>query len=824
MSIAACIDKLVKLGKISRETGERAKIMEGVATERLSGHMGSTDAAAMAALEAAKIMGEFAQARRFQVAKQAIAQAGALDRVMTHKHSKAAGAMALMSSDIRGAAKGPNVHSHTQVVEGELVKPMVNALEKFVLGMGDRLKGLADEMTGGRIGLVDNTAERNVIRELRGVNTGDADARELATAFKQSGELSVKRAKASGYIFNEKDDWVTPQFWSGERARKHGEEAFMQDVLREYDSGALKIVNDDGIEFKSRADLEVSLRKSWKDIAVGSDEAGHGPFQAHRRRFNFTMDEAGAESWIRLQEKYGGGRDIVSMLTGHIHKQARSIALAEILGPQHGQTVRAIADAVKLDEAKGIKSGILVRGFESAGAFERSYRVATGAADGVASDLSAGIFGGLRSLSVSANLGSGVVSAVTSDPVMLMMTANFNGMSIGKLATRVIEDIATSGKDRAALAAQLNLVAHGVSDIGVGGARFAGEVPDAGTLGRMADIVIRSQGLQAWTESLKRAFTMEFMGLVARQADLPFDKVDQSFRNFLDRYGFTADEWNKIRVAEKIDVDGAKFFDHTAVEDRALGDRLLGAILDERGYAVLEPDIRTRQVATAGAQRGTFAGEMGRNLSLFKSFPMAMSLMHGVRSYQLLKEGGVGQAAAYAMPMMLALTVGGAMALQAKSLLTGKDPQDMASWGFLARAFMQGGGAGIYGDLLNNAATRSNQGIVTTFLGPVASILDTAGKLTFGNVQQGVEGKKTSFGKELVDAMRRYTPGSSLWFARLAVDRLFFDTIQTQIDPEYMQSWNRERMRMQRDQGQDFWWRRGDWVPDRPPELERAWQ
>ena len=100
------------------------------------------------------------------------------------------------------------------------------------------------------------------------------------------------------------------------------------------------------------------------------------------------------------------------------------------LGPQHGQTVRAIADAVKLDEAKGIKSGILVRGFESAGAFERSYRVATGRPTGGVRSVRQD-FGGLRSLSVSANLGSGVVSAVT--PIgHADDDANFNGMSIGE--------------------------------------------------------------------------------------------------------------------------------------------------------------------------------------------------------------------------------------------------------------------------------------------------------------------------------------------------------------------------------------------------------
>ena len=177
-------------------------------------------------------------------------------------------------------------------------------------------------------------------------------------------------------------------------------------------------------------------------------------------------------------------------------------------------------------------------------------------------------------------------------------------------------------------------MAHGVSDIGVGGARFAGEVPDAGTLGRMADIVIRSQGLQAWTEKPQAGLHDGIHGARRPANRSAVRQGGSMFRNFLDRYGFTADDGTKSGSRKRSRGRG-QILRPTAVEDQALGDRLLGqfwmrgAMPFGAGYS--------RAVATAGAQRGTFAGEMGRNLSLFKSFPMAMSLMHGVRSYQLLK-------------------------------------------------------------------------------------------------------------------------------------------------------------------------------------------
>ena len=309
MSIAACIDKLVKLRENISETGERAKIMEGVATRTPVRPHGLDRRCGNGCAGSRKDHGRICSARRFQVAKQAIAQAGALDRVMTHKHSKAAGAMALMSSDIRGAAKGeltsiriPSGRGRTGQTDGQCARKIRAWHGRQAQGAGRR------NDRRSRIGLVDNTAERNVIRELRRVNTGDADARELATAFKQSGELSVKRAKASGYIFNERTIGLRRNSGPANARASMAREAFMRDVLREYDSGALKIVNDDGIEFKEPGRSGGVLRKSWKDIAGRSDrKPGMGRSGHIAGGSTSRWTKAGAESWIGCRKNTAVG-------------------------------------------------------------------------------------------------------------------------------------------------------------------------------------------------------------------------------------------------------------------------------------------------------------------------------------------------------------------------------------------------------------------------------------------------------------------------------------------------------------------------------------
>jgi len=80
-------------------------------------------------------------------------------------------------------------------------------------------------------------------------------------------------------------------------------------------------------------------------------------------------------------------------------------------------------------------------------------------------------------------------------------------------------------------------------------------------------------------------------------------------------------------------------------------------------------------------------------------------------------------------------------------------------------------------------------------------------------------GNKEVSGKTLAQHMKAWTPGSSLWYSKLATDRLIFDNIQMMIDPDYRSSFSRYERRMKKDFGQTFWWGPGDSAPERGPRL-----
>jgi hypothetical protein len=392
------------------------------------------------------------------------------------------------------------------------------------------------------------------------------------------------------------------------------------------------------------------------------------------------------------------------------------------------------------------------------------------------------------------------------------LAANHLGIAPTAVLARMVKDIVTDKEGGRELAAQLHLSSAAVIDAALGSKRFADEIVGEGITGRLAEFVIRAQGLQAWTEGLKRAFSTEFFGMVARQADHAFADTDPAFQRFLARYGFTPAEWDEMRATPQIEAQGARFFDTSAIANQKLADRLRSAMIDERRFAVVEPDSRVRQITSGGARRGTLMGEIARSSFMFKSFSMSILTTHLMRAAM---QGSWGSRAWRLSSYLLLTTIAGAASMEAGTIASGHDPANMDDPRFWGQALFRGGGLGFYGDFLYSAVTRGSDGIYEAIAGPVIGFgVGAVGKLLSGQMT----------GAALANYLKQMTPGSTLWYTRIATDRLIFDQLQSMIDPKYRQSFARFEQRMLKDYGQRFWWRPGKTAPDRGPDLGAAWK
>jgi hypothetical protein len=149
----------------------------------------------------------------------------------------------------------------------------------------------------------------------------------------------------------------------------------------------------------------------------------------------------------------------------------------------------------------------------------------------------------------------------------------------------------------------------------------------------------------------------------------------------------------------------------------------------------------------------------------------------------------------------------------------GKDPalKHAEYWG---AAGLQGGGFGIWGDFLGSTENRFGGGPGQTAAGPLAGTVANVGGLGFSAVRAGLGDKKAHPGRDLVKTFKQEMPGNSLWYSRVAFERLLADQMQEQLDPDYRKSW-RAVERRAKQQGQEFWWEPGETAPERAPRMKK---
>jgi hypothetical protein len=809
--IVNCLTKLVRSGQITQAAADAAAALHQGMQDRLIGTMPPASADAAAALEAARVMGEAAKKQKLRVAKDAIRYSDNESYVLEHGHSRVAGVMGLLTRDIRNEGR-LNVESHQVAIEDWLLGKANTMIEKYRSKAG----GLMHDYVG----------PRNVIKELRGVDTGDAAAREATEAWRGAIDAGVARAEKAGIFFRsieEKEQWLHPQFWESSRVKSFGLNEFEKDIFEEWRNGGLDIM--DKATGRRANDLQVPeiVRNAHQHIVINENKSARGSaFNSTMRTFRFKN----AETWLKLSDKYGAGEGgIYGMMVSHLKGMANEIALTEVLGPSYHSNFGRLLDLAKYEDSsvKGLARLNPVRTVESVAAADRTFKMLTGELNSVQGEMLAGAFGGMRNLATAANLGSAVITAVPGDSVTAVLAAMHNGISGVNVIQRAIEGLMTEGPQLRTAAARLGVTAHAVIDGMHSARRFGDQMEMNQKFAKLAEFVIRSQGLNIWTVNLKRAFSMEFMAHIAENAGKQVDELDPAFQGFLDRYGFSADDWDAIRATPALELGGGRFFDAEGLADVELRNRLMSAVIDERQFAVLESGARVRQLTTGGLQRGTFWGEVARSAGMYKSFAISILLTHVMR--QMTAPGSFAKRGTnLAVKFLLPMTLAGAVSLQAKQLLAGKDPRNMSDGGFWTDAFVTGGGSGIYGDLLKTAVggAGSQEQLGSLLAGPPGQLVGAGSDLTLDQYRKWTNGEGTDFGKTTAKHLRRWLPGSNLWYARLALDRFVFDEIQQSIDPNYMDSFRRQEERLRKNTGQKFWWRPGRAQPDRQPDLGAA--
>lgn len=653
--------------------------------------------------------------------------------------------------------------------------------------------------------------------------TGNAIAKQGAAAWLQVTETLRQRFNNAGGDVGKLDYGYLPQAHDQRRVLQAGRDGWAAEVLPMLDRS--RYVNEDGSRMTDAQVLD-ALKGAWETISSdGANKTAPGQFKGSGAKANRGSESReihfkSGEAYLQYLGKFGVGSMYDAMI-GHIGGLSRDLGLVERYGPNPEAQMRVQFDL--LQRADGKPDGFWRQMGDNMAGPRAQWAVLSGASGQAEYARVAQIGQNIRNIETFGKLQGAVLSSVT-DLGTYMVTTGYNKLPYWQSLANIGRAMSKDTRDF--------LNAHGaiaesmVSDLN----RWAGENIQNNWSGRITNATMRLSLMNAWTDTLRRGFSLTMMNGLAKLSRTEWDKLTPYDRWRMEQKGITADDWDVMRAAPLVQHRGMDFITPDGIyagrHERAgeVVAKMIGMITDESEIAVLNPDLTTKAITTGGGKaKGSVEGELWRSVMQFKSFPIAMISRHWRRMMETPKglDGApmVANKLAYSAAMMVSLTALGAIAFQTKQMVSGKDPVDMTSTKFWSRAVAQGGGLGFVGDLLLGDTTDDRSPLDSfgrTIMGPTFGSAADMYELTKGNVDEALAGKQTHAGAEALRFARSHAPMVNLWYAKRALDSAGLHAIQENLSPGYMA---RIQNKARKDWNQDFWWAPGETVPDRAPDL-----
>ena len=549
----------------------------------------------------------------------------------------------------------------------------------------------------------------------------------------------------------------------------------------------------------------------------GSKSMGGG--KTNKRVLHFKS----ANDWFQYNEKFGTGSLKETYYSG-LMTAGRNIGMLDVLGSRPKENFEKIRVAIGNRLQAQQRSTESIR---SAKQFEKYMNVI----DGTVYTFDGGQYGFAvakwsaisRAFINTTKLGGAVISAAA-DIGIYGSEMKFQGRSflggMGEAMSGLARIKNTKQKQR--IARSSGLMADGVI-YDVSG-RF--QVGDNLTKGwtQIQRTFFKYNLLSWWTNTLKENSMLGMANYYANQKSLSFDQLNKPLQSFFGLYNIDATKWDVIRktAMSKAD-DGTEFINISELSNMSDADikkitgmndlsktelqvekdkfkySVSGMLLDRSIYAVIEPDARVKGIMTQGTLAGTGIGEAFRFFGQFKSFPFAIANKVLGREIAFLKSGpnqNIGRGIQGLVSIFITTAFMGYISMTAKDLLRGKEPRDPNKQATIMAALLQGGGLGIYGDVLFKEHRDANA-VIGGLAGPGLTTAVDIG-LAF-KYAAGLDGSKTA--KKAHQIISQNVPFLNLFYAKAAFDYMIGFQIMETMNPGALK---RIEKRMKKEYNQEY--------------------
>lgn len=661
--------------------------------------------------------------------------------------------------------------------------------------------------------------------------SGSKDAQKIAAIIHKYQELARADQNRAGAFIRKLPGYIVSQSHDMFRIRRAGKDKWIASILPLLD-GDRTFDGADPLKFLSGVYDELASGTFYKADAEAPLIGFKGPANlAKKVSQSRVLHFRDAESWVAYNDGFGMGGIMDAVAFGLKHS-ARNVALMETLGTNpRAMFNRLLSDARQAAIGDTKQSDRLQSGPDSR--LSRMMNVADGTVDIPASVGMARFGAAFRAFENMIKLGGAVLSSIpdiatAASDIQYRGRGFLSGMNdqIGGFF-KAIPDASV----RREVAERIGAAIDG--KIGAILSRFSAADTLPGRMAKLQQNFFRLNLLGWWTDAHEAGYAAGMAHDLARQAGAAFGDLPAEAQRALGLYDIGAREWDVLR-SHGLDTaaDGRAYVMPDVLEnapDEALaalvdgkvtpgkikaardrlGANLRAYYLDRTSYGVLKGGIRERFASTQGYQAGTPAGEAFRFFGQFKNYSVSFvnktlgrfaeadTFWQVPGALARMPWGEKRQAA----QLILAMTALGYVSMSLKQITKGQeppDPTDRATWG---QAFLQGGGAGIYGDFLTADFNRFGGGGLETLAGPAVGTASDALRL-YGAMQDWVSGKtENAPDAQAFQIFKNNTPFLNLFYARAALDYLILYDVQEAISPG---SLRRMERRLKKEQGKEF--------------------
>lgn len=624
--------------------------------------------------------------------------------------------------------------------------------------------------------------DEDIVKELAGKNSKNAQAKQLADIYKRYGDMSKNAVNSEGAWIGDLKDYIAKNEHDWEKIDKAGYNNWKSDALKWLD-------HDKTFAGMDKPRIEQFLQNTYNALVSGEffvggkigmkDPAFQGPGNiakglSKERVLHFTD-----EGWYQYQQKYGTSNSLAQSIQNTINRGARDSSLMHWFGTNPEAEFRDLL--TRTQQEFSAEAPDEVREFQDKykSKLQNRFDQLSGRGDMPGNQLTSSIGSAVRAFENITKLGF-VPFAHLNIPVTRALNAHHWGDSVLGAIGDSFKSMLTSGHSNTEEGREL------LDLIGARNNGFISHIAGAyneglsGLSASLSNLEMKMTGIQYTMNANRRGDEWMLSRFLGRNLDKSWEELNPHTAQTLKTYGIMQRDWEALHgVKDPTMFEGSKFLTPDmarrlpAGEDAQL-ERTLSSMFGDSSRRAM--NIPGSEVKALLYRDLPFGGALGRAVMQFKQWPT--ELMLNAFGRVIYDNPTTQQKMLGTFTLAAGLTVAGYMRLALGNVARGQLPPDLSKPSTILESAQAGGAGMVMADTFSSFIRQHQYDeAVASLAGPASKDVYDLGKIGF-NALHGQDQWQ-----QLEEYGLKHIPFQNLWYLNLLTNYNFLWALHEQVHP-----------------------------------------